>query len=83
MSKAPNAADMKFMMEELKRLRTENEEFKKRIRPVTFEVNEQGGISVYGIGKYPAKMYRNQWERILEKKEDLLQYIKDNAEHLN
>jgi len=75
--------DLKFMMEEIKRLRLENEEFKKRQRPVSFAVNEKGAISVSGIGKFPFTLFKNQWERVLEKKEELLEFIEEHKSELN
>ena len=75
--------DLKFMMEEIKRLRLENEEFKKRQRPVSFAVNDKGAISVSGIGKFPFTLFKNQWERVLEKKEELLEFIEEHKSELN
>ena len=75
--------DLKFMMEEIKRLRLENEEFKKRQRPVSFSVNDKGAISVSGIGKFPFTLFKNQWERVLEKKDELLEFIEEHKSELN
>ena len=76
-------ADLRAMMEEIKRLRMENEEFKKRQRPVTFGVNEKGAVSMYGLGKYPVTLYKLQWERIMTHIEPLKQYIKEHEYELN
>ena len=81
--KSANQSDLQVMMDELKRLRTENDEFKKRQRPVTFSVSEKGAISVYGIGKFPCSLYRVQWERILEKSYEMRQFIAEHAHELN
>jgi regulator of replication initiation timing len=78
-----SADEIKAMMEEIKRLRMENDDFKKRQKPVHFEVNEKGAIAVHGIGKFPCNLYKTQWLRILEKSEDLKQFIKDNESSLN
>jgi len=75
--------DLKMMMEEIKRLRLENEEFKKRQRPVSFAVNDKGAISVSGIGKFPFTLFKNQWERVLEKKDELLEFIEEHKSELN
>ena len=75
--------DLHTMMEEIKRLRMENEEFKKRQRPVSFSVSDKGAISVHGIGKYPFTLYKVQWERILDKSADLRQFIKDHEIELS
>jgi hypothetical protein len=78
-----SAEEVKVMMEELKRLKTENDNFKKRQKPIHFEVNEKGAIAVHGIGKYPCNLYKSQWLRILERSEDLKQFIKDHESELN
>jgi hypothetical protein len=75
--------DIRAMVEEIKRLKTENDDFKKRQKPVHFEVNERGAIAVHGIGKFPCNLYKSQWLRILERAEDLKQFIKDNESMLN
>lgn len=78
-----SAADLKAMMEEIKRLRMENEEFKKRQRPISFSVNERGAVSMHGLGKYPVTLYKVQWERIMANIEPLKEYIKDHESELN
>jgi hypothetical protein len=79
----PSMDELKIMMDEIKRLKMENEEFKKHQRPVTFSVSDKGAISVSGIGKYPFTLYKNQWERIIEKKAELLEFIEKNKANLN
>ena len=75
--------DLKAMYEEIKRLRQENEEFKKRIRPVTFSINDKGAVCMHGLGKYPVQLYKVQWERILEHGDELKDYIEKNKDKLN
>jgi hypothetical protein len=82
-SKGDNLPDLKTMMEEIKKLKMENEEFKKRQRPVYFEVNEKGAISAHGIGKFPCTLYKSQWLRILEREEDLKKFISIHEDELN
>ena len=79
----PSMSDIQAMMEELKRLKMENEEFKKRQRPVTFCVNEKGAVSMFGLGKYPVTLYKIQWERIMAHIDPLKEFIKDNEHKLN
>jgi hypothetical protein len=74
------------MEQELARLRAENEKLKSdtktRIKDITFKVSQKGALSVYGMGRFPVTLYREQWERLLGKKEELLQFIADNAQEL-
>ena len=51
---------------EIERLRAENESLKKPTRGQTFlKVSEKGGLSVYGLGRFPVTLYREQWEKLL------------------
>ena len=36
-------------------------------RKITCKVSEKGGLSVYGLGRFPVTLYRTQWERLLSK----------------
>lgn len=78
-----SADDIKAMMEEFKKLKAENDEFKRRQRPVTFSITEKGAVAVNGIGKYPFSLFRSQWERVLEHSEQLKRFMKDNEMQLN
>lgn len=65
--------------EELERLRAENERLKKRSsRGVTMKVSEKGGLSVYGLGRFPVTLYKEQWIRLLDMAEDIKTFIREN-----
>lgn len=34
-------------------------------KKITLKVGEKGGLSVYGLGRFPVSLYRSQWERLL------------------
>jgi hypothetical protein len=76
-------ADVEALMAELNRLRTENEEYKKRQRPVTFSVSERGAVCVHGIGKNPVVLYKVQWERILSNVDNLKKFMTEHEMELN
>ena len=64
---------------ELDRLRAENERLKSRqTRGVSLKVSEKGGVSVYGLGRFPVTLYKEQWTRLLEMADDIRTFIKDN-----
>jgi hypothetical protein len=46
---------------------------------ISCKVSEKGAMSVYGLGRFPVTLYRQQWERLLGAKNELLAYI---AAHL-
>jgi hypothetical protein len=65
--------------EELERLRAENDRLKKRsARGVTLKVSEKGALSVYGLGRFPVTLYKEQWLRLLDMNEDIRSFIREN-----
>lgn len=46
--------------------------------PITFKVSEKGGVSVYGLGRFPVTLYYEQWKRLLDNVERLRNFIADN-----
>jgi hypothetical protein len=56
------------MKAELDRLRQENTALKNRPARgvVSFKVSEKGGLSVYGLGRFPVTLYKEQWAKLLE-----------------
>jgi hypothetical protein len=73
------------MMAELERLRLENEELKKRSTSigVYFRVSERGAISVFGLQRLPLTLFAEQWQRLLDKGDDLLEFIEEHKEDLS
>jgi hypothetical protein len=68
---------------ELERLRSENERLKTRgARGVSLKVSEKGGVSVYGLGRFPVTLYKEQWTRLLDMADDIRAFIKDNDSKL-
>lgn len=52
---------------ELEQLRAENERLKKQAnKPLTLKVSEKGGVSVYGLGRFPVTLYKEQWVKVLD-----------------
>jgi hypothetical protein len=65
--------------EELERLRAENERLKRRSsRGVTMKVSEKGGLSVYGLGRFPVTLYKEQWTRLLDMADDIRTFMREN-----
>lgn len=69
---------------ELARLRAENEALKKSKQPgtISFKVSEKGGVSVYGMGRFPVTLYVEQWETLLGRTDDLRAFIEANRAQL-
>jgi len=68
---------------EIERLRLENAALKKPDRgKISFKVSEKGGLSVYGMGRFPVTLYREQWEKLLDVAEDIRAFIRENDQTL-
>ena len=69
---------------ELERLKAENEALKKPAArgTISFKVSEKGAVSVYGLGRFPVTLYKEQWEKLLDRNEDIRKFMADNASKL-
>lgn len=68
---------------ELERLRAENAALKDRTRRgVSLKVSEKGGVSVYGLGRFPITFYKEQWLKLLSMSDEIRQFITDNEDKL-
>jgi len=64
---------------ELARLKAENEALKgKATRATSIRVSEKGGVSVYGLGRFPVTLYKEQWLKLLDMAEDIRTFIAQN-----
>ena len=63
---------------ELERLRAENAALKARAARVSLKVSEKGGVSVYGLGRFPVTLYKEQWTKLLDMADGIRAFI---AEH--
>jgi len=50
---------------------------------LSLKVSEKGGLSVYGLGRWPVTLYASQWESLLAKRDDILAFIKANDQRLS
>ena len=68
---------------ELERLRQENETLKKGAsRGVSLKVSEKGGLSVYGLGRFPVTLYKEQWVKLLGMADEIRAFIKEHDSEL-
>ena len=64
---------------EIERLRAENENLKKPARgQLSLKVSEKGALSVYGMGRFPVTLYREQWEKLLSMSDQIREFIAQN-----
>ena len=66
---------------EIERLRAENENLKRPRGQTSLRVSEKGALSVYGLGRFPVTLYREQWEKLLAMAADIRQFMAEN-DHL-
>jgi hypothetical protein len=70
---------------ELERLKAENEALKNQRKSpgtISFKVSEKGALSVYGMGRFPVTLYKEQWLKLLGVADDIKKFIADNNERL-
>jgi len=68
---------------ELERLRAENAQLKRTAnRGVSLKVSEKGGLSVYGLGRFPVTLYKEQWTKLLDMADDIRAFIRSNEASL-
>jgi len=71
------------MQAELERLRTENAQLKTKEKGgISLKVSEKGALSLYGMGRFPVTLYKEQWLRVLEKADEIKAFIRDNDSKL-
>ena len=68
---------------ELEKLRAENQALKKgAAKGLSLRVSAKGGVSVYGLGRFPVTLYKEQWERLLDMHDDIRAFIAANESAL-
>jgi hypothetical protein len=71
------------MQAELQRLRAENERLKKSgSSRLAMKVSEKGALSVYGMGRFPVTLYKEQWLKLLAMGDEIKSFIEANNESL-
>jgi len=71
------------LKDELERLRKENEALKKGASPsVRMKVSEKGAVSIYGMGRFPVTLYKEQWLKLLDMSAEIRAFIAENEAHL-
>jgi hypothetical protein len=67
------------LRQEIERLKAENAQLKKPARgSMSLKVSEKGALSVYGLGRFPVTLYREQWDKLLGMADHIRQFIQEN-----
>jgi hypothetical protein len=76
MNVQPTNAELLAM---IRRLQEENEALRKsKTRALTLKVGEKGGVSLYGMSRFPVTLYASQWEKVFGMVEEIKAFIKAN-----
>lgn len=71
------------LLAELERLKAENAELKKRQSLGTrIKVSEKGAVSVYGLGRFPITLYKDQWQKLFAMQDEIKAFIIENNDQL-
>ena len=72
--------------QKLARLEAENQALKEQVDRKTgqlrMKVSEKGGLSIYGLGRFPVTLYKEQWVRLLDHVDEIKAFLKDNDQQL-
>ena len=70
----------------LARLEAENQALKQQVgrKPgeLRLKVSEKGGLSIYGLGRFPVTLYKEQWTRLLDQADEIREFLKANDQQL-
>jgi hypothetical protein len=69
----PSYEELKAQLAELKK-----QSGGRRTGALDFRVGEKGGVSVYGLGRFPVTLYYEQWIRLLDTAKDLREFLEEN-----
>ena len=76
-------AETDTMKKELERLRAENKALKKSAsNGLRLKVSEKGALSVYGLGRFPVTLYKEQWHKLLDMADEIQAFIEANNSEL-
>lgn len=71
------------MKAEIDRLRAENDALKKTgAKGLSLKVSEKGGLSVYGLGRFPVTLYKEQWTKLLGMADEIKAFLAANDSKL-
>jgi len=73
----PTYEELKARLAEL-----EKQQGARRTGSLEFKVGEKGGVSVYGLGRFPVTLYYEQWNRLLASAEKLKEFLEENKSRL-
>jgi len=77
-----NQAAAKSRIQELEEENARLKAQKSGGQPLRLKVSGKGGVSLYGLGRFPTTLYVEQWEKLLTMTDEIRQFLVDHAEEL-
>ena len=75
--------DEEKLKAEIERLKAENESLKKdKPRGLSLKVSQKGAMSVYGMGRFPVTLYKEQWLKLLDMSDEITAFLKEHESEL-
>ena len=73
--------------QKLARLEAENQALREQVEQrktgqLRLKVGEKGGLSLYGLGRFPVTLYKEQWVRLLDFADEIRSFLKANDQQL-
>jgi hypothetical protein len=73
--------------QKMARLEAENRVLKDQIEQrkpgqLRLKISEKGGLSVYGLGRFPVTLYKEQWTRLLDYADEIKDFLQQNDQQL-
>jgi hypothetical protein len=73
--------------QKLARLEAENQALREQVEQrktgqLRLKVSEKGGLSLYGLGRFPVTLYKEQWGRLLDYADEIRKFLKANDQQL-
>ena len=76
-------SDVEDLKAQIEVLQQENEKLKSRGSPnPTLKVSTKGGVSLYGLGRFPVTLYKEQWLKLLDQADDIRKFIDAHSAEL-
>ncbi len=79
---AEETAEQKVARLEAEKRALKEQVEQRRTGQLRLKISEKGGLSVYGLGRFPVTLYKEQWIRLLEQTEEIKEFLKENDQQL-
>ncbi len=76
-------ATLESITQEIAKLRAENATLRAKDKGVSLKITDKGGLSLYGLGRFPVTLYKGQWLKLIAKAEDIKAFIEEAGDKLS